>query len=235
MLRCIEQSTASIPSLRQPEITAERLWMSIQEEDFRLPVQDFLWKILQGALRCGSYWANIPGYETRALCATCRCTDSPEHILTQCVAPGSQDIWRLTRGIWERTGLPWPTMSLTVILRAGIWKWKQTPSPGSTAGPARLWRILISESAYLIWKLRCTRVIQNEGVEFTEAEVVNKWFAALDQRLDLDRRSAARCLGAGALDPDRVAAVWAPILDATSLPPEWVLDSGVLVGIKRGR
>ena len=50
------------------------------------------------------------------------------------------------------------------------------------SGPARL-HILISESVYLIWKLRCERVITHDNPEVDwhpEQEVVRRWEQAMN-------------------------------------------------------
>jgi ribonuclease HI len=39
----------------------------------------------------------------------------------------------------------------------------------------RLYRILMSESAYLIWKLWNNQVISLDGLPATEEEIINKW------------------------------------------------------------
>ncbi|KAJ3712432.1 hypothetical protein C8R42DRAFT_686871 [Lentinula raphanica] len=44
-----------------------------------------------------------------------------------------------------------------------------------SVGDSRLFRILVSESAYLIWKIRCEQVIQ--GKEVSEAEAQRRWKA----------------------------------------------------------
>ena len=101
-----------------------------------------------------------------------------------------------------------------------------------------LWCILCTEALHLIWKLRCERVIQNEGREFSDREIINRFYAVLDARLTLDRRTAAIAVGKKALratEPE-VERIWHAILEnGKNLPPKWVVDSGVLVGIKRGR
>ncbi|KAH9895285.1 hypothetical protein C8Q73DRAFT_645141, partial [Cubamyces lactineus] len=87
----------------------------------------------------------------------------------------------------------------------------------------RLWTILATEAVYLIWKLRCERVIQNEGREFTNAEIENKWFATINRRLALDRWATAPFLEKKAKDPEEVEATWSVILENTNcLPPNWV-------------
>ncbi|KAI0822588.1 hypothetical protein BC628DRAFT_1326834, partial [Trametes gibbosa] len=99
-----------------------------------------------------------------------------------------------------------------------------------------LWTILATESLYLVWKLRCKRVIQNEGKEFSLEEIWNRWYAMMDQRLTVDRKACTAYLEKRTLKPDRVAATWLPILENNrDLPPNWVGDGGVLVGIRRGR
>ncbi|KAG2079380.1 hypothetical protein BD769DRAFT_1380581, partial [Suillus cothurnatus] len=51
-------------------------------------------------------------------------------------------------------------------------------------GTSRLLRILISESAYLIWTIRCKRVIHEST--HNEDSVRRRWRNAIDRRLQLD-------------------------------------------------
>ncbi|KAG1876108.1 hypothetical protein C8R48DRAFT_811459 [Suillus tomentosus] len=52
-------------------------------------------------------------------------------------------------------------------------------------GASRLLRILISESAHLIWVLRCDTTIN--GTNHTERAIKNRWMSKINQRLQLDR------------------------------------------------
>ncbi len=100
----------------------------------------------------------------------------------------------------------------------------------------QLWCILCTEALHLVWKLRCERVIQNDGRQFSEAEITNRFYSTMDSRLCLDRRTAAIARGKRSLKPTDVERIWRPIIeDGQNLPPRWVTNSGVLVGIKRGR
>ena len=49
---------------------------------------------------------------------------------------------------------------------------------------------MISESAYLIWKIRCERVIQMEGEEILSNKINNRWIESMNARLDLDHKMA---------------------------------------------
>ncbi|KAJ7722913.1 hypothetical protein B0H14DRAFT_3098393 [Mycena olivaceomarginata] len=56
-------------------------------------------------------------------------------------------------------------------------------------GANRLFRVLISETAHLIWKLRCLRVIErgsDPAKYFSEAEIHNRWLACINARLRSD-------------------------------------------------
>ncbi|KAH9163159.1 hypothetical protein EDB89DRAFT_1829099, partial [Lactarius sanguifluus] len=51
-------------------------------------------------------------------------------------------------------------------------------------GATRLLRIIISESAYLIWTLRCNRTIRDKT--YTEREIEQTWLRAINRRLSED-------------------------------------------------
>jgi hypothetical protein len=62
-------------------------------------------------------------------------------------------------------------------------------------GSERMYRILISESAYTIWKLRNDRVINRAGSPINEVESIKKWTHNLNQRLQQDILLANRPTG----------------------------------------
>jgi ribonuclease HI len=53
------------------------------------------------------------------------------------------------------------------------------------AGASRLYRILLSESAYLIWKLRNKRVIREQDGT-SDREIYNQWKKTINNRLEID-------------------------------------------------
>ena len=157
------------------------------------------------------------------------------HILFECDARGQKTVWALTQKIWELTGIGWITPTWGSTVGAACAVFKDAKGARRTARE-QLWCILCTEAVHLIWKMRCERVIQKEGAEFNENEVTNRFYATLNSRLVLDRRTAARALSKRALQPEEVDLIWSPVIENyTSLPHNWVVDSGVLVGIKRGR
>ena len=60
----------------------------------------------------------------------------------------------------------------------------------SQKGPTRPLRILISEMAYLIWVLRCERVVQEKC--HNERQITQRWLDAINKRLTMDKIIATR-------------------------------------------
>ncbi|KAE9383051.1 hypothetical protein BT96DRAFT_844644, partial [Gymnopus androsaceus JB14] len=107
----------------------------------------------------------------------CGKIDDFRHILTECETPGQATIWKLAGKLWEikRSTIPWTFLALGDILGCSL---ARITAPGTKrilAGESRLWKILIAESAYLIWIMRCERVIANDHMPFSESEVENRW------------------------------------------------------------
>ncbi|KAH9910598.1 uncharacterized protein B0H18DRAFT_895015 [Fomitopsis serialis] len=214
--------------------SSEELWTSLRHKDIRHQVSDFLWKTLHSALRVGHFWAHIPQYKDRASCTNCRCEESIEHILLECTAVGQQQVWTMVEALWLKTGLAWPGMSLGTLLTLGTKTWTNPGSKRRREGASRLWRILVSESAYLVWKLRCERVIGHDDSpdwQHHELTVQRRWHAAIDARLQLDIASTRHYLGGRTQKSDVVLRTWNKVLeDEIALPDDWT-RFGFLVGI----
>ncbi len=135
----------------------ERIWMGLRDKDVPRKIRDFLWKMLHGAQRVGEYWSHIPGYEIRATCGVCGVEDSMEHILFECTAPGQDIVWKMVRGAIQMTGCTAPSLSIGMVVAApGIIV--KRPHGERARGPSRLAKILITEAAHLVWRLRCQRI-----------------------------------------------------------------------------
>jgi hypothetical protein len=93
----------------------------------------------------------------------------------------------------------------------------------------------VSESAFLIWKLRCTRIIElgeNEVLWPSKQEIHNWWIHAISRHLALDQAMTNTRYGKKALNKFLVLHTWSGVLkDEASLPEDWIRQPGVLVGI----
>ncbi|KAL6300501.1 ribonuclease H-like domain-containing protein, partial [Sparassis latifolia] len=204
--------------------TDATIWRSIRSPDISRPIQDFLWKCLHGALRCGHFWDNIPGYEDRAMCTNCGSLDSIDHILTECSAPGQNLIWNLCAEFWAHKHLPWYKISIGTIMGCGAIRF--SAQNARHPGADRLYRILISEASYLIWKLRCERAFGRDDLPasgHTNKEIYTRWYKAISSRLTLDRTMTRKRFGKRALPPALVRNTWTGCLaDEKGLPDNWL-------------
>ncbi len=214
------------------------IWKSLRGRHVSREASQFMWMAIHDGYMVGTHWLrpSMPiEKQQRAICLTCGERESMTHILLECKANGQNAIWRLLERTWSLTGMEWYQPSWGSILGAGCAVFKSEAGSRKTATES-LWCILCTEAVHLVWKLRCERVIQREGKEFSEEEVKNRFYATMNSRLNLDRRTAAKARGKRALKPSEVDRIWRPILENSgSLPVKWVVDYGVLVGIERGR
>ncbi len=219
------------------EMAPHMIWTSLRGKHISRECRQFLWMSIHDGYMVGDKWLRpkmSDELRARAPCGTCGDLETMEHILFNCRAVGREAVWELLEETWELTGRPWVVPGWGT-LGAGC---ASFPSDSGDESPSvsALWTILVSESLYFIWKMRCERVIRNEGREFTTREVTRRWYSTIDRRLELDRRSCAKYLGPSALSAATVARIWEPVLHPRGeLPHNWVTDSGVLVGIRRGR
>ena len=233
--RTIERVQAHLHSIHIWPSQGE-FWRSLRHKDIRRHIASFLWKVAHNAFKTGDFWLRVAGKEDRARCRLCGATDSIEHILTSCSAEETKTIWRCAKALWEAKGREWTPPSLEVLLSIGMTKWYQLTAPDRyDHGTSRLWRILLSESIFMIWKLRCERVIQHSDEEewtHPRREVQLRWNAALQHRLQMDRTLTSARFGRSAIPGKRVKQTWSGIVkNETELPGNWATSLRVLVGI----
>ena len=104
-------------------------------------------------------------------------------------------------------------------------------------GLNRLYTILVSESAFFIWKIRCERRIQNNDDPdkfHTTTEIHNRWVNTMNKRLLLDQLMTNKSrYKKKVLEPRTILQTWDKvILNRENLPSNWIRQSGVLVGIR---
>ncbi|KAH8978485.1 hypothetical protein EDB92DRAFT_1821511 [Lactarius akahatsu] len=193
---------------------------------------------MHGTFMIGEFWTNIQEYEYRKWCAVCHEVETMEHILTDCPTESVRLIWDLARETWPHSQDDWPQVDFGTILGCGSlaitppenrdWQNQAERNRPNLSGPNRLLHILISESAYLIWVLRCERSIQLKT--HSVQEIRNRWLRAINERLTNDKIIATRIKRNGAMMMS-VDSTWKAALSREwELPPNWMTDSEVLVG-----
>ncbi|KAJ6594763.1 hypothetical protein B0H19DRAFT_919145 [Mycena capillaripes] len=100
------------------------------------------------------------------------------------------------------------------------------------AGTTHLYRILMSESAHLIWRLRCERVIREQDFA-SNREIHNRWLKSINNRLGMDCAliNGAKW-GKKVIKKLLVLVTWSKTLkNEDNLPKDWTWETEVLVGI----
>lgn len=218
--------------------TDESLWKGIRNRNIRTKIQQFLYKTMHGTQKIGSFWRNINNYETRQSCNTCDEIETMEHILIHCNAAPSQIIWDLAKNLWPHPPQFWPDISLGIILGCGsiripemvarATRPRERNQATAPKGATRLLHILLSESAHLIWVLRCERVIQN--IAHTTNEIKNRWTRAINIRLTDDKITATR-IKRDTRSIQTAKNTWEHVLsNQMDLPTDWISSREVLVG-----
>jgi hypothetical protein len=156
-----------------------------------------------------------------------------EHVLAKCEVLGQAQIWGLAKQLWMMKGveMEWiePTFGNILASPSVVCRSQNADSVGE--GNTRLYWILMTESAHLIWKIRCERVIRNE--EITPTEVHNKWINMMNQRHAMDCRMASKKYEKKAVPKKLLLGTWkGTLLGENRLPADWSGESGVLVGIR---
>ena len=168
--------------------TTEKVWEATRHKDFTRKTRDFLWKSTQNAYKIGAYWNQIEGYEQRGTCPLCEEQEDMDHILMSCKARARALTWELANETWKnRSNTPLPTR-LGDIMGCGLANFKRGNKPDR--GKNRLYRIIVSETAYLIWKMRNERRIRGDNTEENEnadTMIYNRWKHAINKRLTIDR------------------------------------------------
>ncbi|KAF5342495.1 hypothetical protein D9611_001696 [Ephemerocybe angulata] len=217
------------------EPTTEEIWMSIRGPNVtQKKIRAFLWKVVHGALPCGVNWNDNPAYADRALCQHCQVRETAEHLLVQCPRSCQSTIWDLANSLLRRRGLP-PLSPATLgdILVCGLPNKKRKLTPGQE----RLRMIVIAESAWLIWVLRCKWVIDDEAdpeLYPSVPEITNRWWKMINAKLDFDLlASDAKRYGPKAIVAGLVKDTWEGLLDdgaTLGKSLECHRNVGVLVG-----
>ncbi|KAJ7101781.1 hypothetical protein C8R44DRAFT_641334 [Mycena epipterygia] len=204
---------------------ARKIWKSTRDKDISRSIRFFLWMLVYGGYKVGQFWDKIPNHRQRGWCGRCDTHESMEHILTQCNEPGQKEVWDLASELWRmKTGKNLrPTIGQ--IMAGGV-------TNCGTPGETRLYKIIITESAHLIWRIRNERVIQQNGPA-PLAKIQNRWLKTINNRLAVDCAMTNDLkYGKKALKESLVKMTWKKTLkDERTLGRNWPRTVGVLVGI----
>jgi len=135
------------------------------------------------------------------------------------------------REIWPNHTYEWPDISISIILGCGsITSPKENTHPNEQQadqekGATHLLQIIITESAHLLWVLRCKRVIREKT--HSNREIRSRWQLAIKVRLTDDKITATKIKREEKFT-NLIKATWEPMLHKLEEPPEnWLNNSEV--------
>jgi ribonuclease HI len=238
----IHLAKGAIESYTGIKETDETVWLSTRNTNIRPKIRQYLFKTIHEAYRIGAFWSHIQAVAEREFCTICGATESMEHILTNCNCPPVRQIWRLAKNTWPHRDIPWPEINLGTILGCGCLSAQQTRDTQENdrdrrpnallRGATRLLQILISESAHLIWVLRCERVIHQ--LQHSNQEIRSRWLSVINSRLTEDKIVASKIKRNKGFT-NLVVNTWEHVLSRErDLPNEWIQRREVLVGSRPG-
>ncbi|KAI0267776.1 hypothetical protein BC834DRAFT_869859 [Gloeopeniophorella convolvens] len=230
--------------------TPETIWLHIRDKAISSKIRQFLYKAAHNTQKIGQFWIDARVHEDRAICGRCGYIESMQHLLFDCNRSPNTTIWNWAWNLWPYAYPQWPDLSLGSVLGCGSLSFPGAPrrrrphgsrtddadetprrEPSAT-GAKRLMTIIISETAHLIWAIRCD--VQIQGKRLTLTEISNRWVSVLNARLTDDRLTAtAAKRSKKALA--RFKNTWEDVLAAQKdLPEDWVHNREVLVGLRQG-
>ncbi|EJD46192.1 hypothetical protein AURDEDRAFT_27593, partial [Auricularia subglabra TFB-10046 SS5] len=112
-----------------------------------------------------------------------------EHILFQCTQTGQDQVWPMVHNFLAKKHCD-VELDLGTVL--GCASARLQGRKDSRDKPLeRAFRIMVSESAFLIWKLRCEKRVghaDDADWKHAPAEVIARWGAMIRARVALDKR-----------------------------------------------
>jgi hypothetical protein len=159
--------------------------------------------------------------------------------MTECPNETRTTIWNLAENLWPEKYGEWPQITIGTIMGCGninaLPNNRQENDPQEEQqekgkkGAMRLLRILISESAHLIWVLRCDRTIN--GTKHSEQSINKRWITTLNKRLQTDRITAKMIIRKDKYKK-LVTSTWSDVITKdTNYNNNWATALEVLVGI----
>ncbi|KAF9027908.1 hypothetical protein BDZ89DRAFT_1015345 [Hymenopellis radicata] len=179
----IERIKYALKTLNGQAPSRKMIWRSTRGSNTSKKTQTFRWRAIHEAHATGDFFARMENLGHLAMCPECGSLESLEHILLECEIGSHEVVWGTARSLWEQAGETWPEIEYGTLLGCGAARpIKKRESAEEKDGLNRLFQKLLSEGAFLLWKLRNKRRIENEDDEDlhqSQNEVRNKYIEAL--------------------------------------------------------
>lgn len=214
--------------------TDKLIWRSIRNPDIDRKIRAFLYNTIHQSLRIGPYWERIPEHDHRVMCSACETQETLAHILEECRVSGQDTVWKLAAATLRNRGITLGNVTLGDAMACAMAdNKKQNRKPDTALN--RLMTIVMSESLYTIWLIRCKWVI-SKGSNLEDIihpnEVEALWRTRINKRIRVDQTMASKKIFKWKkVTRQMVLNTWSKTLQNEEvLPNNWIWSKGVLVG-----
>ncbi|KAJ7049158.1 hypothetical protein C8F01DRAFT_1353697 [Mycena amicta] len=212
----LERTRETVKEIWNFNPTNEQIWNSHRAAHIPRRVRNFIWKCMHNSYYTGEIWLKMTNLEHFAECAHCKAVENLDHIMLECNNQYTKQIWMLSEELWRMRYRVWPRLNWGLLLDYRN----------------RFFAILVSNSMYLIWKLRNEHRFEQKI--HSHSEIHNRWVATMNAALKRDILLTNKIrFGQLAFNKESVLNTWSGILwNEESLPDDWTRTKGVLVGIR---
>lgn len=183
MLR--KDAAEQVEALTGKKPTEQQIFKGIKEP-IEGKIGDFIWKIIHNSNRCGEEY--FKHFKPEAQYCKCGEVESVDHILLECRWTHQNKAWDYIGEIWktinkvENNNNEWKKPSIGLIRGIGAVQIKK--GERADKGLTSLYKILITETVWILWKGRNERVINDNHID--EKEILWKIKDRLVERMQLD-------------------------------------------------
>ena len=164
------------------KITDKEIWKSLTRI-YSPQTTDFIWKIIHGRLKCGSFFRFIPGWQDKEFCP-CGASESIEHILLLCNESGQEELWKIVKEKWEmETRLKLGTITMGMIMGIGCYEVEKSHKIQNRQATDLL-RKLIVLTAWVIWKDRNERIFSEKPWNSRKMKI--RWLKEIRKEMKID-------------------------------------------------
>jgi len=177
-LQNIEDAQDEIERITDLRPSQGTLWLGLQKNNngIQNKVKDFIWKIIHARIKCGSFFQYIPGLEERQFC-TCGQVESIDHILLYCEESGIKELWLDMGLMWNQiTKETWIQPTIGIIRGLGALLF-ETDDNKTKMEDTLLYRTIVSETCWTIWKMRNKKIFEKKEMSFNELKTA--WTATM--------------------------------------------------------
>jgi len=168
--------------------TEQKLWKDLKYYKIRKNIGDWLWMLIHNRLRSGAYWKNVPSYEERAYCKYCQNLETMDHILFSCTIEGREKIWEMAEKLYElpmkeNNRLSWTVPSKALLRGLSSIKLRNTNGKYNNRQQKDIYKLIVPEMAWLLWKCRNKRVICQE---IQPSQIKSRLVAEMNNRIKIE-------------------------------------------------